>query len=510
MSSSSQLDWQHQLQCSIRALIELRAKETPDAAWLIDPNTTTTYSYSDLKARAQKVAHSIISRGHKGGDSIGYAMSNSADAASVLLGIMYAGCRATAVNLVAGPDTIAYVLQHSDSRTVIYDAAGLKALEAALQNNSNQPLLLKANECLSKPVEYSDLPDVSANDDALLMYTSGTTGRPKGVRLSQTNLIAGGMNTALAHQLSSQDRALCVLPLYHINGLCVTLMAPLGSASSVVMPSGFSVSSFWKTIEEHRCSWFSVVPTQISYLLHEPKQQAIQSDVLRFGRSASAPLSPEVQQNFEQRFQVPIIETMGLTETSAQILSNPLPPGVSKIGSPGIATGNQVIIADPNGEELGPDIEGEIWVRGANVMQGYLNNSQATEEALTADGWLRTGDLGKIDSDGYIYVTGRLKELIIKGGENIAPREIDDALYSHPDVIEAAAFARPCKNYGQRIEAAVVLSDETLTNEEALIAHCISRIGKFKAPDRIYQLPELPKGPSGKVQRRKLAESFDQ
>ena len=273
------------------------------------------------------------------------------------------------------------------------------------------------------------------------------------------------------------------------------------------MPLRFSVKRFWGWISEQACTWFSGVPTQISYLLAD--QEAVDPEGLtqvRFGRSASAPLSPDVQQAFESRF-VPIVETMGLTETAAQILSNPLPPGVRKIGSPGIAMGNEVAVFDNNMRPTPIGSEGEICVRGDNVMLLYLKNDDATSEALTDDGWLRTGDLGRMDEDGYFFITGRSKELIIKGGENIAPREIDDALYQHPDVIEAAAFAQPCDQYGQRVEAAVSVASDTVTERE-LLALCQKTLGKFKSPDCIHFLDELPKGPSGKIQRIKLCEFF--
>ncbi|MEM9279557.1 MAG: AMP-binding protein, partial [Pseudomonadota bacterium] len=257
------------------------------------------------------------------------------------------------------------------------------------------------------------------------------------------------------------------------------------------------------------CSWFSVVPTQISYLLHNADQlgcDATGCDELRFGRSASAPLSPDVHAAFEKRFGVPVIETMGLTETAAQILSNPLPPGVCKIGSPGIAFGNQVMIGDNSQQEVTRGKEGEILVRGSNVLRCYLKNEEATAEAITKNGWLRTGDLGRMDQDGYVYVTGRLKELIIKGGENIAPREVDEALYTHPDVVEAAAFAVTCQDYGQRVEAGVKLSDGSQLTMDDLLSICHEKLGAFKSPDKIHILDELPKGPSGKIQRIKLIE----
>ena len=202
---------------------------------------------------------------------------------------------------------------------------------------------------------------------------------------------------------------------------------------------------------------------------------------------------------------MPIVETMGLTETAAQILSNPLPPGVRKIGSPGIAFGCKVEIQDDTGASVDTGREGEIAVRGPNVMLGYLKNRQATQSAFR-NGWLRTGDLGRMDEDGYVFVTGRLKELIIKGGENIAPREVDEALYTHPDVIEAAAFARKCDRYGETIEAAVRIKEGSALKSAELIAICRERLGAFKSPDEIHFLDELPKGPSGKIQRMKIAD----
>ena len=195
---------------------------------------------------------------------------------------------------------------------------------------------------------------------------------------------------------------------------------------------------------------------------------------------------------------------MGLTETGAQILSNPLPPAERKIGSPGIGFGNEIAVADPDLNLLGPNIEGEILVRGNNVMKEYLDRPEETQKTITPDGWLRTGDLGRMDEDGFIFVTGRIKELIIKGGENIAPREIDEALLEHDAVLEAAAFARECKDYGQRVEACVRLKDGKTISEDALRDFCKERIGTYKTPDHIYFLPDLPKGPSGKVQRLKL------
>ncbi len=491
---------------AIRELIDEWAAKKPDQTFLISPENGDAITFQTLQNRVRAISQSISKRGIKPGQSVAYALGNSTEAATTILGILYGGYLATAINLVAGNDVITYVLEHSETKLIFANEAGLKAIDQPLKALPTIPVETR------RPQEIDDTYFESETEWAelggLLMYTSGTTGRPKGVVLSQQNLLAGGTNTALAHQLTKHDRGMCVLPLYHINGLCVTVMGALVSGGSLVIPAKFSVSSFWDTIADNLCTWFSVVPTQISYLLHEesPTQSATALKQVRFGRSASAPLSPDVQSAFEEKFKMPIIETMGLTETAAQILSNPLPPGIRKIGSPGIAFGNEVIIADEKQNELPRGTEGEVLVRGPNVMRYYLKNAEATAETITKQGWLRTGDLGKMDDDGYVYITGRLKELIIKGGENIAPREIDEALYSHSDVIEAAAFACPCKQYGERVEAAVMIAEQANVSEKELLELCNARLGKFKSPDRIHFLPELPKGPSGKIQRMKLAE----
>ena len=246
------------------------------------------------------------------------------------------------------------------------------------------------------------------------------------------------------------------------------------------------------------------MPTLFAYLLNDETVPELDRARLRFSRSASAPLSPEIHRRFEARFGIPIIETMGLTETGAQILSNPMPPQERKIGSPGIAVGNEVIIADENLQPVAAGISGEILVRGENVMQAYLHQPDETAKTITVDGWLRTGDIGHMDDDGYVFVTGRIKELIIKGGENIAPREIDEVLLEHDVILEAAAFAVPCENYGQRVEACIRFKPGKTAEVSTLFDHCRDRLGKFKCPDNIHVLDDLPKGPSGKVQRLKL------
>jgi len=496
---------------SVRDLIDARADLQPDKPFLIAPDTGAAITFADLRRHAITIANRLAAEGVQPGESVAYAMYNGPGTAVAILGALYGGFRATAINLVAGNQAMAYALEHSESRVAMVSPSSRPIIEQVLAG-AEAPKLIELDETTPPPdTSSAAAPDVTLTpeSDGLLMYTSGTTGKPKGCLLTHANLISGGACAMNAHHLGPEDRALCVLPLYHINGLCVTLMGPLVSGGSVVMPPRFSASQFWNQITRHDCTWFSVVPTQISYLLYESNQgkgPTAKPEHLRFGRSASAPLAPEVQRSFESRFGVPIIETMGLTETAAQILSNPLPPGTRKIGSPGIAYGCEVRIVDPEMNELPPETEGEVAVRGPSVMREYFKNEEATRDSITPDRWFRTGDLGRKDAEGYVYITGRSKELIIKGGENIAPREVDDALYSHAAVIEAAAFPRPCPDYGQRVEAAVKVEPSANVSEDELIRLCREALGVFKAPERVHFLDELPKGPSGKIQRRKLAE----
>ncbi|WP_323718493.1 AMP-binding protein [Paracoccus aminovorans] len=503
------LDPHHPPQGTVRDWLDIRAAERGDATSHIFPGDGGVLTWRELQGEAARIAGHLAGLGLSCGDSVALMMPNGRNAVLGLFGVLYGGFRATMINLVAGAEAVGYALSHSGARALLLDPGQRGLLDSALAAHPAEPVVIEAGDGFHWPAgcEPAAPHPHGAGHDALLMYTSGTTGRPKGVLHSHASLLAGGWTTALAHELCPEDRAICVLPIYHINGLCVTILAPLLSGGSVVVCEKFSASQFWTSCERHGASWFSVVPTIISHLLHgeaEPSPEA--RTRLRFGRSASAALAPEVQSGFERRFGIPIVETMGLTETAAQILSNPLPPGPRKIGSPGRAVGNQVAILSPDLRPLPPGAEGEIAVRGANVMRGYLGDPDATAAALTADGWLRTGDLGRMDEEGYVFVTGRLKELIIKGGENIAPREIDEALYTHPDVIEAAAFARKCARYGERVEAAVTLRPGSALQPPELISICEQRLGKFKSPEVIHLMAELPKGPSGKIQRLKLAQ----
>ena len=489
---------------TIRDWIDTRADETPDAISHVFTDNDAVLCWHDLRESVRGIAQALAGLGIEKGGTVGLCQPNGYNAVLCLFGILYGGFRALPFNLAAGAKAMGHAISHSKCSHVFVDKTQTEVFNAGLAQSDARPVIIPVNNTINLPAPRADLPPIAPHDHALLMYTSGTTGLPKGVVHSQTSLLSGGWTTAIAHGLTPKDRAMCILPFFHINGLCVTLIAPLISGGSVCLAPRFSASSFWAECARHKISWFSAVPTIISHLLHDTREPMDAG--IRFARSASAPLAPETQRGFEDRFGIIIIETMGLTETAGQILSNPMPPMARKIGSAGMAFGNEIAVLDKTGRVLNADTVGEIAVRGANVLVEYLDNKQAMEESFTPDGWLRTGDLGYCDADGYVFITGRLKELIIKGGENIAPREIDDVLYSHKDVLEAGAFALPCPRYGQRVLAAVCLTPGSQATKAELLDLCRGELGAFKCPDDIYFMQELPKGPSGKIQRLKIAE----
>jgi acyl-CoA synthetase (AMP-forming)/AMP-acid ligase II len=481
---------------------------------MIAPEAGLSLTYGQLKEDSVSFGKHLLKRGLSKGDKISFMMGNGYQANKIFLGTMYSGFVIAPLNLKAQSSHLQYVLDHSDAKLVFYTedqkerllsaVKGVKRHMELVQIDNDEQAIFPAEEDLSGFA----LPEVTEDDDALLLYTSGTTGLPKGAILSHKNMVAGGEYTTMAHGLTAEDRALCSLPLYHINGEVVTSVTPLVSGGSVVMPHKFSTSNFWELISEYRCTWFSVVPTIISYLCSatDLERKDLNLGQLRFGRSASSALPPSLHKAFEEKFRVSIIETMGLTETAAPVFSNPMDPDKRKYGSPGIAVGNEAKVVDKEGVELSCGMEGEILIRGDNVMKEYYKAPDKTAEALEPDGWFHTGDLGFMDEERFVFVTGRIKELIIKAGENIAPREIDEVMYRHPAVLDAAAVGIPDEEYGEDILCCCVLKPDCECTEEELRAHCMKHLGEFKTPKLIRVMEDLPKGPSGKIQRLKLRE----
>jgi len=500
---------------TIRHLVDQQANAQPNATWLIAPETGATMTYAQLQRDSQDLSRFLLGGGIQKGEKVALMLHNSYQTARLLIGVMYGGFMVAPLNLLAQPSQLAYVLEHSDTRVVFTSGEFAGRIKTALAGIKREITVIAidpdATEIFDrKTLPEQQLPDVTETDDALLMYTSGTTGKPKGCVLSNRSVCAGGEFTSAAHELTARDRVLCAMPLYHINGQIVTTVAPLVHGGSVVMPQRFSVSNYWELVSKHHCTWINVVPTIIAYLMNAPtpKEKGLDASSVKFCRSASAPLPPELHRAFESKFGISIIETFGMTETNAPCFTNPFDPAKRKIGSPGTAYGNEAKVIDPvTGREQPRGIPGELMIRGDNVMTAYYKDPENTAKTLEPDGWLHSGDLGYMDEDGFVFVTGRIKELIIKGGENIAPREIDEALLKHPAVLEAAAVGIPDANYGQEIMACVILKPGAECSMEALAEFSRQELGAYKTPKVIKFVTELPKGPSGKVQRLKLLES---
>jgi acyl-CoA synthetase (AMP-forming)/AMP-acid ligase II len=325
------------------------------------------------------------------------------------------------------------------------------------------------------------------------------------VPLSHANLAISAGNVARSYQLSSSDVSLCVMPLFHVHGLVASTLATLSTGGTVVVPTKFSPLSFWQTAKEHGATWYSAVPTIHQLLLARVKKDSPRpagAEKLRFIRSCSASLPPQVMHDLEAAFGAPVLEAYGMTEASHQMSSNPLPPGARKPGSVGIATGTEIKVVDAQGRNVPV---GEVAIKGPAVTPGYLNNEEANAASFF-DGWFRTGDRGSFDEDGYLRLEGRLKEMILRGGENISPYEIEEVLLGHPAVADAICFGIDDEKYGERVGAAVALSGDA--DDRELIAHCRERLSAFKVPEVVYVLEAIPRTPTGKVQRKRVGDSL--
>jgi acyl-CoA synthetase (AMP-forming)/AMP-acid ligase II len=494
---------------TFRDAIDATAAAHPEAPCIVAPEPATILTYADLQRSAAALAAYCAAAAIPPGAVVSFMLPNGVAAASVFLGAMYAGYIVSPVNLLAQDVQLEYTLAHSRTRLVFAAPEHCARLRALLQRTQSAAMVRATDPDRLELAGTADarLAGLAPETPAMLMYTSGTTGEPKGVLLSHGNMIGAGRVVAAAQQLTARDRVLSALPLYHINGQCIATVSPVVSGGSVVMPHRFSASQWWSLVERYRPTWLNVVPTILAYLLNGPDPtpaQAVACRAVRFARSASAPLPIEQHRAFEARFGIGVLEAMGLTESASVAFANPLEASRRKVGSVGLPLGVEARVVAADGAVLGAGEQGEIQVRGENVMVEYYRAPELTAQVRSPDGWLATGDLGYRDCDGYYFVVGRRKELIIKGGENIAPREIDEALLRHPAVLEAAAVGIPDPNYGQDILACVVLKPGARCDEAELHAHCLAQLGRYKSPRLLRLVAALPKGPSGKVQRLKL------
>lgn len=474
-------------------------------------------SYAALRELSAKVIKTLNSLGIGRGDRVAIVLPNGPEMASAFVTV---ACAATTAPL--NPDYKAeefeFYLEDLKAKALIVEKGskspavdvakklGVSLIELTVPENAPAGLF----ELVGAPVGDAGSPGkAEAEDIALILHTSGTTSRPKIVPLSHRNVTASARNIAHSLALTPTDKCLNIMPLFHIHGLIAAVLSSLKAGASVTCTPGFNALKVFGWIDEEKPSWYTAVPTMHQAILARGarNEAIVKAAKLRFIRSSSASLPPQVMAALEEMWHCPVIEAYGMTEASHQMAANPLPPARRIPGSVGIASGPEVAIMSEDGLLLKAGETGEIVIRGENVTTGYENNPKANAEAFT-NGWFRTGDQGIMSADGYLSLTGRLKEIINRGGEKISPREVDEVLMNHPAVEQVVTFALPHEKLGEEVAAAIVLRDGQQATEAELRDFAAKSLAAFKVPRSITLLDEIPKGATGKLQRIGLAEKL--
>ncbi len=474
-------------------------------------------TYGALRDLSQRTVADLNAIGIGRNDRVALVLPNGPEMATAFVAI---ACGATTAPLNPGYKAEEFDFYLSDlSAKALVILQGMESPARAVAAARNIPVVelvpgdTAGDFTLVAPVGLAGTPAkggfAEAADVALVLHTSGTTARPKIVPLRQINVAASAQNIALTLALVPDDTCLNVMPLFHIHGLIAAVLSSLSAGGSVVCTPGFNAFKFFTWFDAVNPSWYTAVPTMHQAILGMAARRPAGSGMgrLRFIRSSSASLPPQVMTEMEQVFGVPVIEAYGMTEAAHQMASNPLPPRARFAGSVGIAAGPEVAIMDEAGNILGADDIGEVVIRGRNVTAGYENNPEANAKSFTG-GWFRTGDQGFLDVEGYLRLTGRLKELINRGGEKVSPLEVDTVMMDHPAVAQIVTFAMPHAKLGEEVAAAVVLQEGTTVTEQELRDFASGRLAGFKVPRKIVFLAEIPKGATGKLQRIGLAEKL--
>jgi len=494
---------------TLSELLDLRARETPEAQAILGPGRPPL-TYAGLAHQAARVQACLNKAGLGREDRIGIILPNGPDMAAAFLAV--ASCATCApLNPAYGAEELRFYLSDLGARAMILPMGSAPQARQVAEELGLQILDLESHAGtpagffeLRTPIEsIPGRPGPAQEGDlAMVLHTSGTTSRPKLVPLTQAQLMISARNIQRSLVLGPQDRCLNIMPLFHVHGLVAALLASLASGGSVACLPGFSETGFFEGLAAFAPTWTTGVPTMHQALLEGASRypERMGSHGLRFIRSCSAALPPVVMAALEAAFNVPVIEAYGMTEGAHQIASNPLPPAPRKPGSVGLAAGAEVAIMDERGTLLPAAAPGEVVVRGPNVMAGYERRPEANAEAFT-HGWFRTGDQGFLDKNGYLFLTGRLKELINRGGMKVSPREVDEVFLTHPAVRQAVAFGVPHPRLGEGIVVAIVLKPGFETTESGLIRYAAAQLANFKLPQQIVFVPEIPKGPTGKLQR---------
>ncbi len=476
-------------------------------------------TFDDLRTQIAEAVLALNSIGIGAGDRVAIVLPNGPEMAAIFLAVASTAASAPLNPSYRGDEFEFYLTD-------------LKAKAVIVEYSSTSPVIQIAKK-LGIPIlrvlphpewgagryslDTSEMPKSSAilqtsagaEDIALLLHTSGTTSRPKLVPLSQRNICSSARNIQKSLALTESDRGLNVMPLFHIHGLVAGLLAPLSAGGSVYCTPGFNALKFFSWMNAARPSWYTAVPTMHQAVLMRARQSAavIADNRLRFIRSSSSSLPPQVLAEMERVFGCPVVEAYGMTEAAHQMTSNPLPPETRKPGTVGLDAGPAIAIMGEDGCLAAVGVTGEIVIRGDNVMAGYEGNPCANAEAFT-NGWFRTGDQGVLDSEGYLIITGRLKEIINRGGDKIAPREIDEVLMDHPAVQQVVTFGIPHERLGEEVAAVVVLREGMMAGERELLDFVATRVADFKVPRQLIFMDEIPKGATGKLQRIGLAQKL--
>ncbi|UIJ73202.1 acyl--CoA ligase [Aurantimonas sp. HBX-1] len=474
-------------------------------------------SFAGLGELVATTVSSLNALGIGRGDRVAIVLPNGPEMAACFVAVA-AGATTAPLNPAYRADEFEFYLNDLGAKALIVDAAGHEAAEAVAARLGVPVLRLRvadgapagAFSLEGESVGTTERRGYSAEDDiALVLHTSGTTSRPKIVPLTLGNIKASARHIRETLALTPADRCLNIMPLFHIHGLVAAVLSTLSAGASVVCTPGFNALKFFSWMDAAEPTWYTAVPTMHQAILaRAPRNQdSVDRAQLRFIRSSSASLPAQVMGELEAAFGCPVIESYGMTEAAHQMASNLLPPGQRKPGSVGPAAGPEVAILSQDGTVLPAGAVGEICIRGPNVTKGYENNDKANAEAF-AHGWFHTGDQGTMDEDGFVRLTGRLKEIINRGGEKISPREVDDVLMDHPAVQQVVTFAMPHDKLGEEVAAAVVLREGMSATEREIRDFCATRLADFKVPRRLVFLDEIPKGATGKLQRIGLADKL--
>ncbi len=474
------------------------AKHSSSTAIIVPGSPALTVSYEKLSADVKAFQRQLAAVGVSAEAAVSIALPNSYEFIVSFIAASWQRAIAAPLNEAYKQAEFEFYIDDLSSAIALVpkgafakDAAAVRAARkynAAIAEcyYNGKEVVLDVKETGKLASKSAKLESAQPDDVALVLHTSGTTGRPKAVPLTHRNLLRTMKNIQETYQLTPKDRTMLVMPLFHVHGLLAGFLAPLASGGSVIVPPKFSASEFWRDFNEHKANWYTAVPTIHQILLRTPPPNPLPK--IRFIRSCSSPLSPKTFHELEKTFGAPVLEAYAMTEAAHQMTSNPLPPLQRKPGSVGLGQGVEIKILDDAGNEVPQGKEAEICIRGDNVTKGYLNNPAANASSFTKSGFFRTGDQGKLDSDGYVIITGRIKELINKGGEKISPIELDNVIAQHPAVSEAVSFAVEDEMYGQDIGLAIVVKEgQTLTSEElkTWLAH---RVAKFKLPKAVCRI----------------------